>query len=1011
MAAPHPSDPPWQMVTRTSLLPPVFPVQSTTSPPLRIATLGGLCRAMGALLSRLARMVLLWLLLASPCMRAQMDVTPPAPFTRFDAIPEVGRWLRDLSARGGSFSVAALARAEHAHLASRMHPAAPAKPSSMDVRAMYSAHHCRAGRLPLPRGDNALLLPGFVRLHRAHCAECAALPRGTGPTCYFAQLYRCLSHGFDPPRVTTAAPRPLYLARGADGNHPSTAAFSGFVDDQVTKLRAGGVILPAPPYTIQAPLGVAIPPSKAQAAYSLTGVAAVDDASYARAKELLAHLVPGFEELFKRRLISDHSAPGLNAQMDLKAFSYIAIDDMVAMIRPGMWVAVADVVAYYHNFPLALEARHLFGLRWRGLAYVWGRLSFGGSAHPYLASVVTAEIVAGLRGMGIPAVAMIDDFGTVGESKALAVSRLQVLCEVIRSLGLAVAPDKTKLGQQIKFIGFWIDTVRMVVAFDKVSSAAFAEVLRNAMWCLASGQQWDHLFVLHVAGKLQHFASVVQAGRLRLAPLWAYARLRGRLSDGGISRLLDDLAWWEKRLRWWASDELGGGEFPILNAATLLDDPQAMLIAVTDYSGPDGVGGYFGRLDDSDPEVFSRQWESDECPNSSLAGELFGLLFLLRLLTARNPHPVCKVILWVTDNMGAAFVINAGRCSDDQDGLAFLRLIFDALEGLGWFIVALWHPREANTLADFYSHLSRYLDVAAVSTSVSRVAIAQGPRVAGAADQGSGGGPSDVEVVRSVVCTDGSLTPASLRDGGGVPVRVRGAPARIDAVGGADQVPPQENGHAQQVRLAVSTERSQAGRPHAADAVRGPHERAADGPHADADAQQGAEHVGSGQPCHAGAGDPRQDGTTRASPGRGGHMWAARERRVLEGASASRDHAFPPHQARAHWCRAVRHRRAGRQGPLLGGAAPSTAVARAGAGRSPGAVRVPSRARGAHRSDPSFLGPSPSSAGEAHRLRGRGGPSRLREPLPPRGRDDGSAGSRGLRDGGAEDGPVEVGHL
>ena len=1016
MAAPHPTVPPWPSVS--SISPPLLSWSSVLPPPLNHQsgpfTSTGLGPPLKPLMARLARfgLLLLLLLLGVPSLQAQAEPTPPVPFSRFDAIPAVSHWLATVSARDGSFAVGALARAQNAYLAGLMNPAAPLKPSSMDVRAMFSAHHCRAGRRPLPRGDTALQLPGFVRLHRAHCKDCAVLPQGFGPSCYFAQLHRCLSNGFDPPRLTTAAPRPLYTARGAEGNHPSTEAFSGYVDEQVAKLVAGGVILPAPPDTIQAPLGVAIPPSKAQAAYSLTGVAAVDDASYAQAKALLGALVPGFEDLFKRRLISDHSAPGLNAQMDLRPFRYIAIDDMVAMIQPGAWVAVADVVAYYHNFPLAVEVRHLFGLRWRGIAYVWGRLSFGGSAHPYLASVVTAEIVAGLRGMDIPTVAMIDDFGIIGRSKALATSRLQVLCEVIRSLGLAVSPDKTQLGQQVKFIGFWIDTVRMVLGFDTVSSAAFAEVLRQGLWCLASGQRWDHLFVLHVAGKLQHFASVVQAGRLRLAPLWAYARQRGRLSDAGLSRLMDDLAWWEGRLRRWSAGELGGGEFPILNAATLLSDPLAMLIAVTDYSGPDGVGGYFGRLSDSDPEVFSRQWEPGECPRSSLAGELFGLLYLLRLLAARSPRPVCKVILWVTDNMGAAFVVNAGRCAGDNDGLVILRLIFDTLEGLGWFVLALWHPREANTLADFYSHLSRYLEVSTVSTSVSRVAATQGARAAGGADQGGGGYTAHVDLVPRVVREDGAPSPAPIRDGVRLPVRLRGAPERVDALGGPDQVAPEEDEHAERPPLAVPSERPPPGDAHPADAVRGSDSDAADGSTHDTAPQPRAAPVGPQRSSHAGGGGHPEDGAARAPPGRGGVLRAAGDRGDLAAPSPPGGPPLPPHQARAHWCRAVRHRRAGRSRPVLSGAPLAPAVAATTAGRSPDGLRVPRNPQGGgHRHDACILGPAPADAGEARGHRGRAGPDHVREPLPASGRDHGSAGRWSLRDGGAADGAVDLRHV
>ena len=323
---------------------------------------------------------------------------------------------------------------------------------------------------------------------------------------------------------------------------------------------------------------------------------------------------------------------------------------------------------------------------------MWGRLPFGGAAHPYLASVITAEICAGLRAQGIPVVAMIDDFGMVGDTYDVGWARLQQLQATIRSLGFQISEDKNQFAQRVKFIGFLVDAVRMVISFDKVSTAAFAEIVRQGIESAAAGERWDNEFALHLAGKLNHIADVVQAGRLRLATVWAYVRTGGELSTKGRSRLMIDLGWWEQHLLEWSVEGTTAGQFPIINTAMLLLDQLALLIGVTDFSGPDGVGGHWGRLYDPDPEVFTYAWKEEEGPvKSSLVGELYGLWHLLCLLSDRKPQPVAKLFIWVTDNLGVAFCVNAGNCSDEHDGRLLLQLIFELLLGLGWFIIAIWH--------------------------------------------------------------------------------------------------------------------------------------------------------------------------------------------------------------------------------------------------------------------------------------------------------------------------------
>ena len=946
-----------------------------------------------------------WVCLTLMTMVGGVRGSPSPPsFVPMGKIAAVSTWLRDLAARGdSSFSIGALARAQNRYLASHSFPAQDHRPSSMHVRDMYSAHHLRSGEHPLPPGDNALRVDGFVTLHRHHCADCAAQATGIAPHCYFNTVVRCLSHGFDPPRMTLEHPTSLYAGKGVWGNHASCEAHMDYVDKQVSKLLDDQIIRPATAPILQAPLGVTIAPSRATMAYQLTGINPVDDRSYDEARSRLMTLVPGFEQLFKRRLISDNSAPGLNAQMEMRPFRYIDIGDLLAMVRPRCTMAIVDIVAYYHNYPLAMEARHLFGLRWRGLAYVWGRLPFGGSAHPYLASVMTAEICAGLRALGVPVVAMIDDFAMVGSTHEQCSERLRLMQQVVVSLGLQVSTDKTQLGQQVKFIGFLVDAVNMVVSFDRVSVAAFIEILRQAIWCLSVGRGWDHAFALHVAGKLNHYASVVQAGRLRLATLWAYVRTRGALSAMGHQRFVNDLVWWERLLSRWMVGEVGGGQFPIINTATLLDDAQCLglLIGVTDFSGPDGVGGYFGRLHDQDPEVFTVGWYDGTGPASSLVGELYALWYLLRLLSERDQPPPCKLFIWVTDNLGAAFCVNAGSCDDEHDGRILLELIFDLAMELGWFLLALWHPRTLNTLADYYSHLSRIMgvdaltstvssveqacrvceedagdlpgvvgEVTTITSSIARISAQEGIRAEHVQDQGCSGGTAEVGKLRRMVREDRTEHPTNVRHDWRLLMCTRGEAAGVNSINRPGQVTAEVDGVADAqvvVVEAIGHEGANAGAPNE---VRGHVGRSADVAIDDSYSQQGDPQVGSVRPRRASASGDRQDRSARLDEGGRGDGRAAGVSCSVATAAVPHAHTSSADQARAHWARAVRKRSAGRARQVLRDEAGRQGLEDVGPRPQTRGVRVSGYFSGTDRPDEVLLGGGVAGTVQAHRARG-----------------------------------------
>ena len=953
------------------------------------------------------RATLALLLLGMLALVRGQPATPPA-FTSISGFKVVSEFFGALRGRDGSFIAHDLAAQQNKWLAARnlAHRAEPAH--SMDVRAMFDPYHCGHGARQLPRPERTLQIAGFDALHRNHCSACQLLPAPRiAPDCYFAHLRRCLLNGFLPPRLTQSPPVPQYIARGADGNHPSAHAHWEFTDAQVTKLLNAKVLLPHDGPVTVSPLGVTIPTSKRQLAYSLTGIDAVDDASYAAMKPIVQEYgvdVP------KRRLIVDATGPGVNEQFDNKPFSYITINDLLRLVRQGDWLAVADVTAYFHNYPLAVEIRPRFGVCWKGQRLVFGKLPFGGSPNPYLASVMTAEICAGLRALGIDIVAMVDDFGLRDGTREAALNKLHVLTAAIEACGMEVAPDKTQLGQLVRFIGFLVDTVRMSVRFDPASAKGFLLVLRQAIWCLTHDFNLDRGMIRHMAGKLQHYAYVLQAGKVHIATLWAYLRYHKQLSASGRSALIDDLVWWAERVSRWAIGDPCGSEFPILNAATLLADPLAFLVAVTDYSGPDGVGGCYGRPGDTDPLVFSHSWSDGECPSSSMAGELYGLLHVLQIWAGAPVVPTAKVLLWVTDNLGAAQSVNAGRCFD-PDGLRLLRVIFDILEALGWVVVALWHDRDHNSFADFLSHLASSLGRPDVSSSVAQL---QAQARGGDADrdqEGLGRGAQPLEGLPGLLHdAPDPPDPSDVRLGERLPLSLGGDPRRLDADPRQGEVQREGHGDAAGTRVADGATRAAAPTACGPAAVRGHIGGAASECTTDEADQRDHQPVGPGRSGLPAGGCFAEVWSPGPSPRRGAHIGSEAIRcgldQGLEGGAA----AAPTDEVRAHWGRSVRDRRPVPRPPVRRPTA-AAPVAAARLGQPPAGVHLPRGRSQRHRHVAPVRSRRPPQDDQARRPADRPRPTHVREPL--------AAGGRGHRSpvGGCtrplreEGGPVEIGYV
>ena len=164
-------------------------------------------------------------------------------------------------------------------------------------------------------------------------------------------------------------------------------------------------------------------------------------------------------------------------------------------------------------------------------------------------------------------------------------------------------------------------------------------------------------------------------------------------------QIIQDFEWWIAKLDQWSKDEPSGNEHAILNGPEIIANPGWTSICQSDASGTDGFGYVHSTLEKSETyRWYSARWGQD-LPLQSHEAELRALHHFI----TTEDHQGRKLIIWITDNESAAWTINRGHCADPR-ALPFLREIYDTCDLGRLQIIALWVPREQNTLTYYLSH-------------------------------------------------------------------------------------------------------------------------------------------------------------------------------------------------------------------------------------------------------------------------------------------------------------------
>lgn len=588
------------------------------------------------------------------------------------------------------------------------------KPSGLNVEEMFNATLFQSGTHALHPSSYNLKVDRLTHYHILSCPRCSTIG-SLMPQCYFNSMLKCITHGWRPPFMT----HKIIPKYNVQGNYSSISLYSESVDKEFQDMLHHGVLIrhQSRPSTISSPLGAIIKNSDKMRAATLVNITIKDQASLSAASTALLAID---QPKVKCRITTDSTASGLNHACYSPSFQYPGLADAVFLIKRDCYMAIGDLSRYFHSFPLALDDRHLYGITYGGSSYVYVRCWFGLSSCPYYCSTWSAEFRRMAHALGILTGHMMDDWILSATSLQQAIATMLRLTNMFEDIGLVMAVEKFRYGQLLVYLGVLIDTTTMTIRFDPTQAKGMRIQLSQYLAQIIIGKHLDHTTIRHVCGKLNWYSEVVQSGRIHLKSWWLYERYGKLLSKSSLMRLVQDTQWWLSLLSSWEHNlDNSLSTYPILSAEVLHLNPSLVYCIQSDASGPDGFGYYHSKLDEKDPTYFSKRWEpplqDDERHNS----HAFEMLALEHFLCHDCIISRC-ILIWISDSESAVYSINKGSCKND---LSFITLesILRQCDLLKISLIAIWIPRDQNTLADYLSHLATNLNISSIRGKLSEI--------------------------------------------------------------------------------------------------------------------------------------------------------------------------------------------------------------------------------------------------------------------------------------------------
>ena len=556
------------------------------------------------------------------------------------------------------------------------------KPSALCASEMSSSTNMSAGLIPITdcELDPVAMKIDHLRMHSACNGDC-----------YFWKLYEVARCGW-------RLPNQDFKVRRISRNHSPFDSFGSYSQDAFNKQMSLAGAVEEVPYgedVVINPLLSVIRNSDMWRAHGV-GVCVTDEVSLREANSRL-------DAAIKVRVCLDAGASGQNANQPDFPFSYASIQDAVALMSPGCFMAKLDLAHMYLTLGLSLESRRFFGFTNRGRRWRYKRMPFGVKLASCVLTTFMAEVLEIARFEGVMlAIVYVDDWFIVGATYAECLKNMKTVMAILKRHGWSIEETKTTLPcQRTEFIGIELDSISMTVSIvpEKAESVLF-KFKRAAQ--MLDDLTLSSTLVRSLAGNCMWFSSVVSTGKIYTFPLFKLVRL---IDSKGAGRARchalfhKAFAWWQVTLECWIS-----GSVLSTNVKVICSNLVSSSIVMQQDAGDEGLGYFWVTVKDQFKHLQFAACllpsSDDTLSTSSTFKELSTLAWALPLHMDWSD----RLLIVVFDSSAAAFAINHGA-SSSESCMTLIESIYMTCDSYNITLVALWVPREQNTFSDMLTHI------------------------------------------------------------------------------------------------------------------------------------------------------------------------------------------------------------------------------------------------------------------------------------------------------------------
>ena len=154
-----------------------------------------------------------------------------------------------------------------------------------------------------------------------------------------------------------------------------------------------------------------------------------------------------------------------NHYIQYKHFKMENLQDVLDLMKPGVWMASIDLCDAYYTIPVNSDHQKYLTFSWRGTLYCYTCMPNGYSQAPYIFTKILKVPFAYLRKNGHSSVVYIDDTYLQGDSPEDCERNIHNTAKLLWDLRFSIHPDKSVLmpTQKLEFLGFALDSKAFII--------------------------------------------------------------------------------------------------------------------------------------------------------------------------------------------------------------------------------------------------------------------------------------------------------------------------------------------------------------------------------------------------------------------------------------------------------------------------------------------------------------------------------------------------------------------